>query len=282
MFSRSPYNANLPEKVPNLDIESTAGVIPPELSVVIPAFNEERVLGKCLELVERYVRARDFTFEILVVDDGSTDRTREVAGEYSARSDHVRLLANDRNRGKGFAVRQGMLAARGKQILFMDADLSTAPEEFDRMKDWFDRGYAIVIGTRRSAGATIDRHQSFVRETMGKIFTAISRIILRTSVSDFTCGFKAFSHAAAQSVFSRQRLNDWSFDAEVLHIAQRRGIPIKEIPVHWADTEDSKVHIVQDTFRSLLGLLRILLNSILGKYDGLSAVADFQRQRPRP
>lgn len=243
-------------------------MIPPELSIVIPAFNEERVLRKCLEAVEGYVRAKQIMYEILIVDDGSTDRTREIARGYSDQNGRVRLLTNDQNRGKGFAVRQGMLAAGGKWILFMDADLSTAPEEFDHMKDWFDRGYSIVIGTRRSKGATIERHQSWVRESMGKVFTALSRGVLRASVSDFTCGFKGFSREAARTVFSRQRLNDWSFDAEILHIAKRRGIPIKEIPVHWANAGDSKVHIVKDTFRSFFGLLRIVVHSLSGKYDG--------------
>ena len=160
-----------------------------------------------------------------------------------------------------------MLAAQGDWVLFMDADLSTRPEELDRMKEWFDRGFPVIIGTRRIQGAKITRHQSFLRENMGSLFTLLSRGLLRLSVSDFTCGFKCFTREAAQTLFARQKWDDWSFDAEILHIAKRRGIPVKEIPVQWANAEGSKVHIVRDAVRPLLGLFRILWNSLCRRYD---------------
>ncbi|MBI2880243.1 MAG: glycosyltransferase family 2 protein [Candidatus Tectomicrobia bacterium] len=244
-----------------------AGETAPGLSIVIPAFNEEQVVSKCLDTVERHARSRGYTYEILVVDDGSADRTREVVRQYMAGKNHIRLLSNEQNRGKGFAVRRGMLAARGDLVLFMDADLSTSPEELDKMKEWIDRGFPVVIGTRRTEGATIARHQSFLREKMGSVFTLLSRELLRIPVSDFTCGFKCFSRDAARTLFSRQTLDDWSFDAEILHIAKRRGIPIKEVPVRWANAEDSKVHLIRDTLRSLLGLFRILRNAFGHRYD---------------
>ncbi len=240
-----------------------------ELSIVIPAFNEEPVLQKCLEAVEDYAQKQTPTYEIIVVDDGSADRTSEIARAFKSGRNHMALLNNDRNRGKGFAVQRGMLAARGKLILFLDADLSTRPEEFDHLKEWFQQGYDSVIGTRRTEGAHIERHQSFLREKMGTIFTLLSRWLLGLTVSDFTCGFKCFSLEAAHSIFSLQTLHDWSFDAEILYIAKRQGFRVKEVPVNWKNADDSKVHIIRDSIRSLVGLLRIRINSLRGKY-GLS------------
>ncbi len=237
-----------------------------DLSFVIPAFNEEPVLQACLDSVDRYGRASGCSYEILVVDDGSTDRTREIALEFSAGRNHFSLLNNDRNRGKGYAVKRGMLAARGELILFLDADLSTHPQELDRMTEWLKRGFPVVIGTRRIEGSQITKHQSFVREKMGSAFTLISRCILGLGVSDFTCGFKCFHRDAAQALFSRQQLNDWSFDAEVLHIAKKLDIGVKEVPVQWANAGDSKVNLLRDAARSLLGLLRIRWNSLAGRY----------------
>ncbi|MFQ5911838.1 MAG: dolichyl-phosphate beta-glucosyltransferase [Nitrospinota bacterium] len=264
--SVTPQEAYLLRQRPPEDARAVAGETAIELSIVIPAFNEQRTLRLCLETVERYAQSRGYTYEILIVDDGSADRTRGIARQYMAGRNHIRLLANDQNRGKGYAVRQGMLAARGNLVLFMDADLSTRPEELDRMREWFDRGFPVVIGTRRAEGAIIARHQSFLRETMGTIFTLLSRVLLKTPGSDFTCGFKCFRREAAQSLFSRQTLDDWSFDAEVLHIAQRRGIAVKEVPVRWTNAENSKVHIIRDAVRSFLGLLCILWKSLSGRY----------------
>ncbi len=238
-----------------------------ELSIIIPAFNEELVLLECLKTVEDYAEKQGNSYEIIVIDDGSSDRTSDITQTFMADRNTIILLNNDRNRGKGYTVQRGMLKARGNLVLFLDADLSTQPKEFDHFKKWFDHGYEVVIGTRRTEGAEIAQNQSFLREKMGAIFTLLSRWLLGLSVSDFTCGFKCFSLKAAQSIFSLQRINDWSFDAEILHISKRQGFRIKEVPVQWKNAEDSKVQLIRDSIRSLLSLLRIRLNSLQGRYD---------------
>ena len=214
-----------------------------ELSIIIPAFNEELVLLECLKTVEDYAEKQGNSYEIIVIDDGSSDRTSDITQTFMADRNTIILLNNDRNRGKGYTVQRGMLKARGNLVLFLDADLSTQPKEFDHFKKWFDHGYEVVIGTRRTEGAEIAQNQSFLREKMGAIFKA------------------------AQSIFSLQRINDWSFDAEILHISKRQGFRIKEVPVQWKNAEDSKVQLIRDSIRSLLSLLRIRLNSLQGRYD---------------
>ncbi len=238
-----------------------------DLSIVIPAYNEERSLARCLTRVRGFASARGLKYEILVVNDGSTDGTAElVRGCMGDRRD-LQLLSNGYNRGKGYVVKQGVLAARGDIVLFMDADLSTPVEEWDQMREWFEKGFSVVIGTRRTAGARIERHQPFLREWMGRVFTSLSRGFTGTSVSDFTCGFKTFSREAAREIFSRQTLDDWSFDAEILCIASRRGIKVKEVPVQWSNAGGSRVHLLRDALRSFLGLLKVRFNILRRLYD---------------
>ncbi len=238
-----------------------------DLSIVIPAYNEERSLARCLTRVRDFVSARGLEYEILVVNDGSTDGTAELVRASMGDRGDLQLLSNGCNRGKGYAVKQGVLAARGDVVLFMDADLSTPVEEWDRMQEWFEKGFPVVIGTRRTAGAQIEQHQSFLREWMGRVFTSLSRGSTGTSVSDFTCGFKTFRREAAKEIFSRQTLDDWSFDAEILCIAGRRGIKVKEIPVRWSNAGGSRVHLLRDSLRSFLGLLKVRFNVLRGLYD---------------
>src|SRR5204863_3316665 len=188
-------------------------------------------MARSLPRLIEYFDRQPYSYEYVIVDDGSSDGTPGMARDYFGSGPNVRLIESSPNRGKGHAVKVGMLAARGKIILFMDADLSTPPSEVERIQPWFEKGYKIVIGSRKMSGARITHHQPLWRESLGKVFTWLTNTIATNGLSDITCGFKAFTHDAAQTLFSRSVIDDWSFDAEVLFVAQRMGYRIKEVPV---------------------------------------------------
>ncbi len=240
------------------------------LSVVIPAYNEEQriapSLRKAVEVLARLVPE----FEVLVVDDGSRDRTVDVARaaveESAGGAGRFRALINEKNLGKGGAVRRGMLDARGHYVLFCDADESTPMSSIERFLPEMDADKPVVIGTRKNQDAHIARHQPWLRETMGKGFTWLAKCLIGVQVSDFTCGFKVFRRDAAQAIFSRQTLADWSFDAEILFLAGHLGYAICEVPVTWTNDEDTRVRLLRDTWDSLLGLLTIRRKKLRGEY----------------
>jgi len=236
------------------------------LSIVIPAYNEEKRIPKTLERVLDYLEGREYFSEVIIVDDGSTDRTREVSVRILTDRVPIRIHANSSNKGKGSAIRKGMLAAKGEYVLFMDADMSTPIEELDRIMPQFHKGNDIVIGSRKMPGAKINVHQPKYREIMGKMFSYLSRIMTVRSVHDFTCGFKCFRKACIEEIFSRQRLDGWGYDTEILFIAHTLGFSIKEVSVTWTDSSDSKVRLWKDVVRSALDLIRIRINNMLGRY----------------
>jgi dolichyl-phosphate beta-glucosyltransferase len=235
------------------------------LSVVIPMYNESHRMGDSLPHLRDYFRGQPYSVEFVVVDDGSSDNTVELAWQILGH-DAVRVLEEKPNRGKGHALKVGMLAADGEKVLFTDADLSTPPEEIEKFWTWFDKGYDVVIGSRKMRGAVLERHQPLWRESMGKVFTWLTNHIATRDISDITCGYKCFTHSAAQELFSRSIIDDWSFDAEVLYIAQQHSLRIKEVPVHWHDERGTKVRIVRDALRALAGLVKIRVNGMRGKY----------------
>lgn len=236
----------------------------PDLSVVIPVFNEADRLEAGLTRVLAYLRSVDFTTELIVVDDGSTDRTAEMALE-SVPPGVGRVLSQP-HRGKGGAVRAGMLEARGRYTVFMDVDLATPIELVQSCLRVLSEEADVVIGSRRVQHAVIEQHQGLAREFLGRGFSALSRFITGVDVSDFTCGFKAFRAEAARAVFSRQRIDNWSFDAEILFLADRLGFDVRELPVRWRDDRRTKVRVYRDIVGSLVGLARIRLNHLLGRY----------------
>jgi dolichyl-phosphate beta-glucosyltransferase len=236
------------------------------LSVVIPMYNETARIGDTVPRLLAYFATQPYKHEFVIVDDGSTDETAALARKLFSSAENVRVLEERPNKGKGSAVRVGMLAAKGKTVLFCDADLATPPAELDKFWRWLDSGYEVVIGSRKMAGANIVRHQPKWRESLGKVFTWLTNVLATKGISDVTCGFKCFSHKAAQELFSRAQLNDWSFDAEVLFIAQRLGYKIKEVPVTWHDQPGTKVRLLKDATRSIAGLAKIRLNAMRGKY----------------
>ncbi|MDQ3929527.1 MAG: glycosyltransferase family 2 protein [Chloroflexota bacterium] len=237
-----------------------------KLSVVVPVYNETGRMGKRLPELLDFLHAQDYSYEVVVVDDGSSDGTAELARQMMAREARARVLPQPHNRGKGHAVRVGMLAAEGRFVLFTDADLSTPPSELDKFWRHFDEGYDVVIGSRKMPGANIVKHQPLWRESLGKVFTWLTNHIATKGISDVTCGFKCFRLEAAHKLFGLSVIDDWSFDAEVLFLAQRLGYRIKEVPVTWHDNPGTKVRLWKDAVNSLRGLVRIRLNASRGAY----------------
>jgi dolichyl-phosphate beta-glucosyltransferase len=239
---------------------------PAYLSLVIPAFNEDRRIGQSLERILSFFRAQSYPFEIIVVDDGSSDRTVEVVRGFAASDPRLRVEPQAQNRGKGEAIRKGMLLAGGKYLFFSDADLSVPIEAVPDFLSRLEAGYDVAVGSRRTAGAVIEVHQPIHRELMGKVFTRLSNLILGLRLKDFTCGFKAFRLDAARELFSRQRLGGWSFDSEILYLAKSKGYRIAEVPVVWRNDEATKVRLGRDVVRSFVDLWNIRINHALGKY----------------
>jgi len=238
----------------------------PTLSIVIPAYNEADRLKPTLQRVLDYCEDHRLNYEIIVVDDGSTDGTASVAERFIREGYPVDLLANGSNRGKGFAVRLGMLAARGRFVLMTDADLSTPITELPRLLGRARRGAPVVIGSRKMPGARVLRHQPAGREWMGNVFSALARLLLVPEVTDFTCGFKLFRGEWVAPIFSRLRQNGWAYDAELLFIAHKLGSDIAEVPVTWSDDPDSRVHVPRAAVASFLSLVAIRLNDLMGRY----------------
>lgn len=248
---------------------------PPQLSVVIPAFNEERRLGATLERVAAYLADQPLEWELLVVDDGSMDGTAALVERASVAEPRMRLVRVGRNRGKGNAVRAGFLEASGEHVLFSDADLSTPIEEVERLRAALranpeSRPRAdIAIGSRALPDSDVRVRQNIVRQTMGKTFNLIVRLATGLSIHDTQCGFKLFHREAAMPIFRAQRLEGFAFDVELLFLARRRGLHVAEVPVAWINSADSRVHVVRDSLRMLRDVLRIRLNALLGRYDAV-------------
>lgn len=254
------------EGVASADPQAAAADAAPQLSIVVPAYNEEARLGRTLHRVCTVMDASDVSFEIVVVDDGSEDNTVGIARAFAEIFGQVRIVRLPENRGKGHAVRQGLLEARGDYVLMSDADLSTPIEEFFRMIPHVEDGYDVVIGSRKMRGAKVVVSQPEHRRFMGKVFSLLSQMLLVPGISDFTCGFKLFKRDVAHDLARSQRLHDWSFDTEILYLAHRRNRRVKEVPVTWTNSPDTRVRLLRDTFGSFFGLLRIRLNELLGHY----------------
>lgn len=236
------------------------------LSLIVPAFNEASRIVKTLDHIVSFLQSQSYPSEIIIVDDGSQDRTRDMVWERYGNHHGVRIFQQSRNLGKGEAVKQGMLLGKGEYLFFSDADLSVPIETLSLLLPKLEEDFDVTIGTRRKAGAVIEVHQPFHREFMGGIFTRLSNWILDLRVSDFTCGFKGFRRKAARELFARQRLKNWSFDAEILYLARLKGYQVLEIPVRWRNDERTKVRLWRDIVSSFLGLIQIRLNDLLGRY----------------
>jgi dolichyl-phosphate beta-glucosyltransferase len=237
------------------------------LSVVIPAFNEERRLGATLERACAWLGSQAFAWEVVVVDDGSSDGTSALVKRFAATEPRVRLVRVGTNRGKGNAVREGFFAATGRLVLFSDADLSTPIEEFDRLRRALDAGAQVAMGSRALAESEVRVRQNVIRQTMGKTFNLLVRMVSGLPFADTQCGFKLFLRDESAPIFRAQRLDGFAFDVELLFLARRVGLVIAEVPVAWVNSADSRVRIVRDSSRMLRDLFRIRLNAFAGRYD---------------
>ena len=238
---------------------------PPELSVIIPAYNEEDRLPQALERTSSYLRTLPFPSEVIVVDDGSTDRTSQVVAGMAKEIPNLSLVSNDRNRGKGFSIRQGMLAARGRIALFTDADLSAPIEEMQKLLAALESA-DIAMGSRAVDRSLIEIHQSRWRELAGILFNWILRQLTGLPFQDTQCGFKAFAMPESRIIFEQQRICDFGFDPEILFLAKRHGLRAVEIPVRWSHDPRTKVHVLRDSIRMLLDLFLIRWNALTGRY----------------
>jgi len=239
----------------------------PSISIVIPAYNEEKRLPKTLESIQRYFSSHVFSaVEILVVDDGSRDGTARIVEGYARADERIRLLRNPGNRGKGYSVRHGMLEASGDWILFSDADLSAPIEDLDiLMKAAEKDGVQVVIGSRAVDRSMVGVRQPFWREMSGRTFNLLMRIVTGLPYRDTQCGFKLYRRDAARAVFSRQKLDGFSFDVEDLMIARQLGVPAVEVAVHWNNVEGTTVGTLQG-FMSFVDLVKIRMNQVGGRY----------------
>jgi dolichyl-phosphate beta-glucosyltransferase len=241
----------------------------PGLSVVLPVYNEalvlERTFGELLPFFDRLEGVAG-DFEVVCVDDGSRDASREILARAAAADPRVRVCALPANRGKGAAVREGVLLARGAVVLFMDADLSTPLAETGAFLAALAAGSDVAIGNRRAPGSDIRRHQPWIRQSLGKGFTLLSRLLLVPGVHDFTCGFKAFRAQAARDIFRRSTLDGWAFDAELVVIAAEQGKRVVQLPVTWRHEDDTKVRLGSAVLSSLRDLCKIRVRRMRGMY----------------
>ena len=240
---------------------------PIQLSLIVPVYNEASRIGAPLGEMGEFLDGLPYACEIVIVDDGSRDRTAAIVREVAATlCVPVRLVRYEWNRGKGYALKVGFQLARGERLLFTDCDLSTPLHETHRLLAALDEGYDFAIGSRKLPGSEIAEHQPRLREFLGTVFTLIVRRLI-APVSDATCGFKAYDRNVGRDLFAHLAVEDWSFDAEALFIARRRGYRWKEVPVHWEDRAGTKVNLLHDVMSSLVGLVRIRLNDLLGRYS---------------
>ena len=229
------------------------------LSIVIPAYNEAARLPPSLEKILTYVEGQSRRVDLIVVDDGSRDGTAERVRQAIGDRMPLTILVNQPNRGKGYSVRRGMLQAEADCVLFTDADLSTPIEDAERLIEAIEGGADIAVGSRGLAESQVEVHQPWWRERAGKLFGFLVRTLATSGLRDTQCGFKCFRRAAAQAVFPRQTLDGWAFDVELIIIARSLGLGIAEVPVHWVNDPNSKVHMLRDGPRMLADIVRARL-----------------------
>jgi len=236
------------------------------LSVIIPAYNEEKRLLSTLSKICAYLSTKDFPYEIIVVDDGSTDNTLQMVKNFASSNRHIVILINEQNSGKGYSVRKGMLSARGEYAFFTDADLSTPIEEIEKCLPYLINGYDVVIGSRSMPGSDILVHQPWYREKMGKIFNFMVNMVLLKGIIDTQCGFKGFKREAVKSVFNRCKIDGFSFDVEALYLSRKYNFKIKEIPIRWENSPLSKVSPIKHSLQMFKDLIGIKIKDLKGDY----------------
>ncbi|MDD5583484.1 MAG: glycosyltransferase family 2 protein [Candidatus Omnitrophica bacterium] len=224
----------------------------------MPAYNEAANIASTLEDIAQYLKNKNYLYEVIVVNDGSNDDTVALARARSSLFPYFTLLEHFPNRGKGYAVKVGVAAAKGDFILFMDADNSTRISQVDGLMSAILDGYDVAIASRRIPGAIIETRQPFYRIILGNVYIVLSKLILGVTVNDYNCGFKLYKKEAATLLFSQLTRSDWSFDSELIYLVFKHGLKIKEVPVRWHDKKKtSKVRPFQDGIKSFVSLIRI-------------------------
>ena len=238
----------------------------PNYSIVIPAYNESARIPSALEQVVSCIRESGWRAEVIVVNDGSTDRTAEVVREFARTAPEVRLVENPGNRGKGYSVRAGMLQALGEIVMFTDADLSSPIEEAERLFAALAAGADIAIGSRWLEKDRQTQRQPLYRQVFGRCFNAVTRLVMGLPFADTQCGFKAFTRHAAQTVFQLQTIERWGFDPEILFIALKRGFRVVEVPVTWGHDERTRMSYIKDGAKMLEEIATTRWNALRGHY----------------
>lgn len=237
-----------------------------ELSIIIPAYNEEGRLLATLQSVHQFLTGYSKTFEIIVVDDGSQDHTSEVITAFGSHHDNIRLVSYQPNKGKGHAIRIGMLAGRGERLLMNDADGSSPIEEIAKLDSSIAAGADIAIGSRAKPDESRHVEALVHRKFIGNTFNAIVQRLLLPGILDTQCGFKMFRRAAAHDLFSVARIDGFAFDVEILYLARMRGYKVEEIAINWANMEGSKVNVLIDSPKMFLEVIGVALGAKLGVY----------------
>ena len=239
----------------------------PYLSIVIPAYNEGLRIGNTLAKVRNYLATRNYPVELIVVDDGSTDETAQILEDVEQRHRAMRVLRNERNRGKGFSVRRGVLEAQGRFVLFTDADLSAPIEEANKLLAALEStGADAAVGSRALERRLIGIHQPWFREWAGRFFNVLVRFFTGLKVRDTQCGLKLFRRASTRRAFELQRIEGFGFDPEVLFLIERLGGKLAEVPVRWDDNPATKVRLLRDATRMMLDLVALRWRAATGKY----------------
>jgi dolichyl-phosphate beta-glucosyltransferase len=238
----------------------------PQYSIVIPAYNEDARIESSLKKIITFIAQHNWHAEIIVVDDGSTDGTLEIVERYAEVNPCIRMVSNPGNRGKGYSVRNGMLHAKGKLLLFTDADLSSPIEEALKLCDAITQGADVAIGSRWLQAKLQTQRQPLYRQLFGRVFNRLLRTMLALPYKDTQCGFKAFTRPAAQAIFPLQQIERWGFDPEVLFLARRFGFKIIEVPVAWAHREGTRINPLSDGPKMLLEMVTVWWNALTGKY----------------
>jgi glycosyltransferase involved in cell wall biosynthesis len=237
-----------------------------QYSIVIPAFNEQARIGATLDRVMECVETRGWAAEVLVVNDGSRDRTAAIVTRAARRYPNLRLIENAGNHGKGYSVRNGILQSRGAIVMFTDADLSAPMEEAERLFAAIADGADVAIGSRWLDRSRQTLQQPIYRRFFGRCFNWLTRLVMNLPLADTQCGFKAFRREAAQTIFIRQRIERWGFDPEILYIALKLGMHVQEVAVTWGHDSRSRISYLRDGMRMILDLLLVRFYSLAGYY----------------
>lgn len=233
-----------------------------KITIIIPAYNEEKRILRTLMQIKEYLKKREEDFEIMVIDDGSTDNTVKIVENFNLK---IAILRNEKNKGKGYSLKRGMLASKSDVTLFMDADSSTKIEEFDKFFPYMN-DYDILIGSRAISHSSVLIPQGFIRRNVGSLAHKLIQLVLRVEVSDTMCGFKMYNRKSRQFLFKKQINNGWGFDYEILFLAKKFNFKVKEIPVVWRNDARSRV-TVKGYLKSFWELFSVRINDFFGKYN---------------